>query len=686
MGYPLQTSARFRSSVDIAAARGATTMTDLRTPENMLPDEVISEDELVPADDAIIGRAFRWSILLFVILAAVIAAMVFLMRRPEQTAVAAPRAFVPPRRIETAAASPAIPFTDITSQAGIDFVHSNGATGEKLLPETMGGGAAFLDFDNDGDQDLLLVNSCDWRDAELPNQPEELSRGYRDLQPDPVPGHALFRNNGDGTFSRQVSALGKVFYGMGVAVGDYDNDGMIDVFVSALGPDHLYRNLGGGSFQDVTGSAGVAGNRESWSTSCGFIDIDNDGDLDLFVCNYVKWSREIDFKVNYTLTGIGRAYGPPTNFEGANSQLYRNNGDGTFSDISADAGINMNSLEGRPMGKALGLAPCDIDGDGLMDLFVANDTVRRFWFRNLGQDKFEEKGSENGLAFDRAGNATGAMGVDIARYRNDDTIGVVIGNFANEMSSLMVSRDAKRATFVDEAITEGVGAPSRLRLKFGTFFFDADLDGRLDILHANGHIENEIHVTEASQTYQQSAQLFWNAGPDAPACYVEAPAAMVGDLAKPIVGRGAAYADIDNDGDLDVLLTQVGGAPLLLRNDTISNASVARAAAATADASAGGAAPAADPHWLRVKLAGNGATTNRDAIGAVIEVKAGGITQTRTVMPTRSYLSQVELTVTFGLGDATRVDGLIVAWPDGTRSEHAVDAVDQMIRIEQPAR
>jgi hypothetical protein len=639
-------------------------MTDYRTPENMLADEVVGEDELVPADDAIIGRAFRWSLLTFVVIGGVIAAMVLIMRQPETNVVAQPREFVPPRPLESAAVAPAISFADITGRAGIDFVHVNGATGDKLLPETMGGGAAFLDFDNDGDQDVLLVNSCAWNQTELPPEISGVQRAERSAS---APTHGLFQNDGKGAFSNVSSGSGLdvTFYGMGVATGDYDNDGLVDVFISALGPNHLYRNLGGGKFEDVTASAGVAGQPDAWSTSAGFIDIDNDADLDLFVCNYVKWSRDIDFAVNYTLTGIGRAYGPPTNFAGTHCYVYRNNGpvtygEPTFSDISQEAGIEVRAVLQQPMGKALGLVPFDVDSDGLIDLAIANDTVRRFFFHNLGNGKFEEIGRENGLAFDRHGNATGAMGIDAAHYRNDDALGVVIGNFANEMSSLMVSNASKRGQFVDEAITEGIGAPTRLKLKFGTFFFDADLDGRLDILHANGHIEDDIAKVQESQTYRQGAQLFWNAGPTAPACFVEAAPSALGDLPTPIVGRGATYADIDNDGDLDVLLTQVNGAAVLLRNDRVS-----------------------ENHWLRVKLVGNGRTVNRDAIGARIELVAEGVTQTRVVMPTRSYLSQVELPVTLGLGQATSVSALRVAWPDGSRSEHAAPEIDRFITIRQ---
>jgi hypothetical protein len=608
----------------------------------------IDDEELVPVDDAVIGRAFRWSVGFIVVLGVIGALVAYLATRRDPVATIEPVIPTAPHTFGEGSARAVIPafaLVNIASEAGIDFTHVNGAAGEKLLPETMGGGCAFFDYDGDGDQDILLVNSTYW-----PHDPK--SREGRQ------PTHALYRNDGSGRFDNVTagSGLDVSMYGMGAACGDYDNDGDVDVFISAVGPDKLFRN-DGGSFTDITSQAHVGGEPDGWSTSSGFADYDNDGDLDLFVCNYVKWSRDIDFAVNYQLTGIGRAYGPPTNFEGAFCSLFRNEGDGTFADVSADAGIQIRNIQERPMGKSLGLALADFDRDGWIDVFVANDTVKRFCFRNRGDGAFEEVGERYGLAFDRNGNATGAMGVDVAAYRNDASLGICIGNFANEMSSLLVSQD-QATQFLDESITEGIGNPTRLRLTFGVLFFDCDLDGRLDLLHANGHIEDEINIVQSSQHYEQAAQLFWNAGSEAKACFVEMPASQLGDMATPIVGRGASCADIDNDGDLDLLITQIAGPPLLLRNDQ----QLAH-------------------HWLRLKLIGT--KSNRDAIGAWVEVTSGGVTQRAQVMPTRSYLSQVELPVTFGLGASSTIDAVTIRWPDGSTQVAANVPVDKLTVIQQ---
>jgi hypothetical protein len=598
---------------------------------------------------AVVARGFRRSLAVLAAVALAVGATLYL-RRPappppvveDRAPPAAPVEVAPPVRT-----APVIPFADVTDEAGVHFRHANAARGERLLPETMGSGAAFLDYDDDGDPDLLLLSSGHWPgDPAAAGQPPTL---------------ALYRNEGGWRFvdvTAEAGLAGLRPFAMGVAVGDYDGDGRVDLYVTALGSNLLLRNEGG-RFRDLTAEAGVAGAADAWSTSAAFLDYDRDGDLDLFVGNYVRWSREIDLGVDFKLTGIGRAYGPPTAFEGTYPYLFRNNGDGSFTEASAAARVRVdNPATGRPMAKSLGVVPVDLDGDGWLDLAVANDTVQNFAFRNRRDGTFEELGTVWGLAFDRDGAATGAMGIDFARFRNDGATALAIGNFANEMTSFYVAQPAAETLYADEAIQAGVGPASRQVLTFGLFFFDADLDGHLDLLQANGHLEAEINQVQPSQHYAQPAQIFWNCGEDCPATYLPVPPAALGDLPRPLVGRGAAYADVDGDGDLDVVLTENGGPARLLRNDQ-----------------------ALGHHWLRVRLVGAGG--NRDAIGAQIDLTAGGKTQHRQVTPARSYLSQVELPVTFGLGARTAVERLRVAWPDGHAEEIPVPGVDRLLTVRQ---
>ncbi len=595
-----------------------------------------------PGDDAIIGVALRRSLMVAAAAAAVVVVVLAVRHRPPSDAVIAKR-IEAPRELESASTVlPAIPFTDITGEAGIGFTHHTGAAGEKLLPETMGSGAAFLDVDNDGDQDLLLVNSSDW--------PWSGRSG-------PEPTMALYLNDGKGGFTDVTRRWGLAvpLFGMGVAVGDVEGDGDEDVFITAVGSNRLFVN-DGGRFSDATAAAGVAGDEDAWSSCAGFFDADGDGDLDLIVGNYVVWSRELDFEVGFTLNGTDRAYGPPSSFAGTVPWLYRNDGAGRFEEVGEAAGIRVaNPATDEPMAKTLGCGITDLDGDGRLDVLLANDTVRNFLFRNLGNGRFEEIGAAAGVGFDAAGSATGAMGVDVADFRNDGRLGFAIGNFANEMTSLYVAQ-GDPWVFADEAVIEGVGSPSRLRLSFGMLFLDADLDGRLDLLAANGHIEDAISEVQASQTHRQPAQLFWNAAIDGGATFVPLPDAAVGDLARPMVGRGAAYADIDGDGDLDVVMTANGGGPMLLRNDQDLG-----------------------QHWLRVAIKGAGG--NPRGIGAWIEVEAGGRRQRRQVMPTRSYLSQVELPVTFGLGGDDAPVMVRVVWPDGVVEEVGPVEVDRVVEV-----
>ena len=625
--------------------------------KNMAPEayEELDPDadyEEVSEDDTVIGQAFKWSIAVLGVAAVLVGGIWLVLQREPPEVVVEEAAQVAAQSIGSAVEEvppPDVQFVNITSDIGIDYVHVNGAYGERLLPETMGGGVAFLDYDDDGLQDLLFVNSSDW-----PWQ----SQGARRATP------ALYRNLGAAKFENVTAATGLdqlSFYGMGVATADINGDGFTDLFLSGVGPNHLLLNDAGKGFTDVTNDAGVAGADDMWSSSATFFDADNDGDLDLFVCNYVEWSREIDMSVDYRLTGIGRAYGPPTNYAGTHSYLYSNNGDGTFTDVSETAGIQINNAAtGLPAGKALAVHAVDFDSDGWLDLMVANDTVQNFLFLNRGDGSFEETGMSSGIAFDNAGRATGAMGVDVAAYNNGDEFAVAVGNFANEMSSFYVARNGL-PLFTDEAVVSGVGPESRQALSFGLFFFDYDLDGRVDLLQTNGHVEDEINIVQPSQHYEQPTQIFWNCGPDCPRNYVHVPLENTGDLGTPVVGRGATYGDIDQDGDLDVVITQVNRPPLVLRNDqTLGH------------------------HWLRVKVEGTG--LNRDAIGARVSVATEGVVQTRSVMPSRSYLAQVELPVTFGLGASSRADRVEVTWPDGETQSLTDVGADQVLVLRHPAQ
>ena len=554
---------------------------------------------------------------------------------------------------------PAVRFTDITKDAGIAFRHTNGAFGKKLMPETMGSGVAFIDYDNDGHPDLLFVNGCHWPGcATGKEQPRALT---------------LYRNDGSGKFT-DVTALagldtaadGKplVMFGMGVAVGDYDNDGWPDLFITGVGGNRLFRNTdngkGGRRFVETTAEAGVAGpvgwptsttekeflawgNKVNFSTSATFLDYDGDGRLDLFVCNYITWSPDFDVKQEFALVGHGRAYGPPRPFEGTQCFLYRNLDGKRFKDVSAEAGIQVFDREGvgesarvRSVGKSLGVIACDVDDDGWPDIVVANDTVRNFLFHNQRDGTFKEVGRVAGI--DADSQPRGAMGIDWGEYRPGRPA-LVIGNFANEPNTFLSLTNPKMLYFTDAAVAEGMAGPSRPLLKFATLFLDYDLDGRLDVLTCNGHLDPDIRLVQNEQSYPQPPQLFWNTG-ESPCFEPVKPDRAGTDLFKPLVGRGAAYADIDGDGDLDIVLTENGGTPRLLRND-------------------GGTGH----HWLRLRLVGDGVRSNTSAIGAKVTVEAGGRVQHGEVCGARGYLSQSELTLTFGLGTTEKIDKVTIRWP-----------------------
>ena len=611
------------------------------------PDDSPVDEDV--QDDAIIAAAFRTSLLVLMLMGLpVIGWLIYLNINQQQEQATEAEVLLPTEREADRTVVPRITLVNVTEESGVDFVHQSGKTGEKLLPETMGSGVAVIDYNKDGHEDLFFVNSKKWEwDDQGSESATAVCRLYR----------------GDGKFhfedvSKQTG-LDQSIYGMGVAAGDYDNDGDTDLFLSAVGSNRLLRN-DEGKFIDVTLAAGVGGEDSAWSTSCGFFDYDNDGLLDLFVANYVSWDPELDRTQNFTLDGETRAYGPPRAFAGSFSYLYHNEGNGKFLDVSEHAGIQVrNDDTNVPLGKAMGIAPVDFNDDGWMDLVVANDTVRNFLFENNKDGTFREVGRLSGIAFDRAtGNARGAMGIDTARFHNDGTLAVGIGNFANEASALYMARPG-RQQFIDAAMYTGFGPPTRQGLTFGLFFFDVDLDGRIDILGANGHLEDEISITQATQSYHQAPQLFWNAGKTAKSELMLTDVDCVGEsFCTPIVGRGAAYGDFDEDGDLDVVISTSHSAPAVFRNDQ-----------------------ATGHHFLRVRLEGD--SCNRDAIGATVELQVGGKTLSRVVMPTRGYLSQSEKIVTFGLGTETSIESLTVKWPDGSTQAVEVEQLDQTLPIKQ---
>jgi hypothetical protein len=511
--------------------------------------------------------------------------------------------------------SPGFRFVDVTGSAGIHFEHNTGAYGGKLLPETLGSGCAFLDYDADGWQDILLVNSMDWS-------------GHKRRRTT----MKLYRNNRNGTFRDVTKAAGLdvEMYGMGVAVGDYNNDGYPDVFVSCVGQSRLFRNTGKGAFEDVTKSSGLLG-RQGLSTSAVWMDYDRDGFLDLFVCNYVRWSAEHD--VFCSLDGKNKSYCTPEAYRGDTCWLYHNRGDGTFEDVTATSGIFDSSS------KSLGVAMLDYDQDGWPDLLVANDTQPNKLYRNLHDGKFKDVAVEAGLAFSSEGKARAGMGVDAADFDNSGRTGIIITNFDNEMIGLY---RASAKGYDDVAMQTGLGSASKNTLGFGCVFYDADLDGLLDIAVANGHIDETVRNIRGNVGYAQAPQLFQNLGGGN---FRDVANEIGGDFDLPRVGRGLAFGDFDRDGDLDLLLTTNNGGAYLYRND-VSNAN----------------------RSIRFRLVGT--KSNRDAIGAIVRIYVNGQVQTRMVRSGSSYLSQSELPVTFGVGRQDQIEKVVIDWPSGRSEEH----------------
>jgi hypothetical protein len=506
-------------------------------------------------------------------------------------------------------------FTDVTSPAGIHFLHNSGAFGEKYLPETLGPGCAFLDYDNDGWQDILLIDGMDW------------------------PGHVkqrstmrLYRNNRNGTFTDVTRAAGLdvEMYGMGVAVGDFNNDGFPDIYVTCVGQSRLFQNTGKGRFLDITERSGL-GSRLGFSSSALWFDYDRDGLLDLFVCNYVKWSPAQD--VFCSMDGKHKSYCTPEAYRGATCWLFRNRGNGTFEDVTATSGIFDSSS------KSLGVAMLDYDQDGWIDLMVANDTQPNKLYRNQRDGTFQDIAVKAGVAFSEDGKARAGMGVDAADYDNSGIAGLAITNFDNEMIGFY--RGTRGGLYVDQAARSDVGRLSRRSLGFGCFFFDADLDGLLDLLVVNGHIDPGIRETRPETAYAQPPHLFLNKGS---AGFQDVAVALGGGFADPKVGRGAAFGDFDRDGDLDVLITTNQGPVHLYRNDQTNG-----------------------HRAIRFRLVGT--KSNRDGIGATVRVTSGGETGSRMVKSGSSYLSQSEMPVTFGLGKRDSVERAVVYWPSGQVQE-----------------
>jgi hypothetical protein len=504
-----------------------------------------------------------------------------------------------------------IHFRDITAQTGIHFTHNNGAFGKKWLPETMGPGCAFIDYDNDGYPDIVLINGEDW-----PGHPHAGSTTLK-----------LYHNNHDGTFTdvTRQAGLAVPMFGMGVAVGDYDNDGFDDLFITALGQSHLFHNNGNGTFTDVTKSAGLWGPNE-FSTSAAWFDYDRDGKLDLIVANYVQWTEQSDLYC--TIDGAQKSYCTPESYKGTSVRLWHNLGGGKFEDATQKAGL------GDPSSKSLGIAILDANADGWPDILIANDTQPNKLYLNKKDGTFEERGVPAGIGFSEDGVARAGMGVDVADYDRSGHPSILISNFANQMVSLY--HNEGNGLFVDEAPQSEVGRATLVTLGFGCFFFDYDNDGWQDIFVADGHIEDQIERVQKRVSYAEPAHLFRNLGGGK---FAEVTNDMGTRFAAPKVARGAAYGDIDNDGFLDILMTTNAGPAYLFHNEGGTNRS------------------------LRIKLVGT--RSNRDGIGAVVRVTSGADKQWKMLRSGSSYLSQSELVLTFGLGGQTKADGVEVDWPSG---------------------
>jgi hypothetical protein len=521
-----------------------------------------------------------------------------------------------------------VPFVDVTRQSKIDFIHKSGASPDKYMVETFGSGVAWLDYDNDGFQDLYFVNGA------------------------PGTANALYHNNKDGTFTdvtRQAGVAGEgagqSAYKTGVAVGDYDGNGFLDLYVTALGPNVLYRNNGDGTFTDVTSAAGVAGGPAEWSTSTGFFDYDRDGHLDLYVVNYLDYRLNDNPYCGLRQPGR-RMYCHPTMFDGMADRLFHNNGNGTFTDVSAKAGI------ANPSGKGLGVVFCDFDRDGHTDIYVANDSVRNFLYRNNGDGTFRDVAYGAGVGFDANGKPQAGMGTDCADYNADGLPDIFVTNFSEELNTLYANHG--NGIFEDVSLKAGLGS-GFTPLGFGTRMFDFDNDGDLDIYVTNGHVIDNIAMYQPSLTYAQKDLLYENLG---------GRFRDVSDRSGPVfkvarVGRGLAVADFDNDGNLDVANANLGRAPALLRNQGLTH-----------------------NNWITIKA--KGTRSNASGLGARVTVETADGVQVKEINNAASYLSSNDIRLHFGLGKAGIVRRLEVVWPSGTKQTLNDVAVNHILAVEEP--
>ncbi len=530
--------------------------------------------------------------------------------------------------VTRAAAPSTLRFTDVTEAAGIRFQHVNGASVNKLLPETMGSGLAWIDYDSDGFPDLFLVNSRPWTPAE---------RAAAHLPPESANGAAptcrLYHNNRNGTFTdvTRQAHLDVPMYGMGVCVGDFDNDGHADLYITGLGRNFLFHNNGNGTFSDSTNRAGLRD--AGWSTSAAWVDYDRDGKLDLVVAHYVKWTPATDIPF---LKNGHRTYGTPQQYSGEPLTLYHNLGNGRFAEVSQRAGLRVGTDGRKLQGKSLGICICDYDGDGWPDIAVANDTEPNYLLHNEKNGTFKEMGVDQGMAYNDSGAARGAMGIDSSDYDHSGRESLLIGNFSNQMLALYHNQGA---IFRDVAPQSGVGPPSLLSLSFGLFFCDLDNDGWPDIFVANGHIDDDVQEDQKEVAYAEQPMLFRNLGDGR---FQNVAAVAGAPLSSKYVARGSAYADFNLDGYCDIAFTTSGGPAHLLRNGGGPN------------------------HSLRLEL--EGTRSNRSAIGAKLTATADGRKQTYMVHSGSSYCSQSELPIIVGLGSGASAS-VTIEWPSGAKTE-----------------